>query len=158
MKDATSCKAGEVPLVRLALHREKCVRLKERATTPDAVVAWVQKHYGCAPQEYFIALGLSSTMEPLGIVEVAQGGVASTHVDPRVIFSALLLMGAVGFIVLHNHPSGDAQPSSDDIALTKVLYQGSKVLSLHLFDHIVVGRGGTSRSFQTLGMMDSIKS
>jgi DNA repair protein RadC len=152
--EAERCRRGQLPVVRLALAREKCARNPGGSlSTPEAVLEYVRRHYGCKPQEYFLALGLDSKLRPLGILEVGVGGFASSLVDPKVLFSGLLLMGAQAFILYHNHPSGDPEPSVEDVTMTRQLMQAAQVLSLRFLDHIVAGVEGYV-SFSTRGLMN----
>lgn len=140
------CARGQLPVVRLALKKEKCVRNAGVTTnTADTIIEYVKKTYGCLPQEYVVAVGFDPQMRPLGVFEVHAGGIASTMVDPKVLFSGLLLMGASAFVLVHNHPSGDGEPSADDVAMTRQMKAASKTLTLQLLDHfIVTGSGYTS--------------
>ena len=149
------CKNGAPPIVRLALAREKCPRhaVAEKVRTPTDIVNFVQKQYGCQAQEYFVALGISPASEPLGILEVAVGGLDQTAVDPRVLFSGLLLMGATSAVLCHNHPSADTSPSQADVTLTRQLAQSAKLLGIRLLDHIIVGPGAKWSSMLALGLM-----
>lgn len=93
-------------------------------------------------QEHLIALLMNSK----GIVEsteiITKGGLCSSYADPREIFSPAIRKAAAGIILIHNHPSGDPSPSSDDIASTKTLVEAGKILGIKVVDHIVIGRNG----------------
>lgn len=77
---------------------------------------------------------------------ISTGGVATTLVDPKVVFRAALDHQAAGIILVHNHPSGNPSPSKNDIALTKKLMEGGKVVDISVLDHIIVA-GDTYFSF-----------
>lgn len=62
----------------------------------------------------------------------------ATVIDPRTIFRAALECGATSFILAHNHPSGQTQPSEPDKAITKKLKEGGKLLEIHLLDHLIL--------------------
>ncbi len=74
----------------------------------------------------------------LGIFELSSGGVSATVADPKLIFAAAIKANASGVILAHNHPSGTTQPSQSDIALTKKIKEGGKLLEIQLLDHIIV--------------------
>lgn len=150
---ATFCAAGQVPIVRLALAKRACARATRPINTPELVIDYVDKHYGCMPQEYMLAVALDTRMQPLALVEVSVGAVTQSLADPKVLFSALLLAGATAFLLFHNHPSGDPEPSSDDINLTKQMWQAGRILGLALVDHIVIGAGARTVSFMARGLM-----
>lgn len=108
--------------------------------------------YGCEAQEWAVVVGLDSTSQPLGIHEVAVGGLAHTSVDPKVVFAGLLLMGASSFIFFHNHPSGSTQPSAEDVNLTKQLKQVGQLMTIRMLDHIIVSSSGRT-SFLAQGLL-----
>ena len=76
-----------------------------------------------------------------GYAKISQGGICGTQVDVRLIAKYAIDCLASGVIFVHNHPSGNAKPSIEDINLTKRLYETSKMLGIELLDHIVIGDG-----------------
>lgn len=88
----------------------------------------------------------------LGILEVSTGGVSGTIADPKVIFAAAIKASASGFIVAHNHPSGNLTASQADIDLTKRLREGGKILEIQLLDHVIITIEGYM-SFADEGMI-----
>mgnify|MGYP001574395507 CR=1 FL=1 len=149
-----SCTGGALPEVKLALERTRCLKgggplLK----TPSEVGDFLAKHFGCQPQEQFLAVGFNSRNEVLGVLDVGTGGIDSAAVDPRVMFSGLILMGASAFIMAHNHPSGDPSPSRQDVDLTRQLKRGAELLTIRMLDHIVISRGGEIHSMVQAGTM-----
>lgn len=69
------------------------------------------------------------------------GNISSARVDVKQIFEETIKTGMSKFILVHNHPSGDATPSMQDLELTKRIEEGAKLLELQLLDHIVIGDG-----------------
>lgn len=69
------------------------------------------------------------------------GNISSARVDVKQIFEETIKTGMSKFILVHNHPSGDATPSMQDLELTKRIEEGAKLLELRLLDHIVIGDG-----------------
>ncbi len=72
-------------------------------------------------------------------VVLTKGTLRSSQISPREIFETAFRYNAASFILLHNHPSGDPTPSSDDNYLTSMLYQLSNTMQLPMLDHIIVG-------------------
>ncbi len=70
---------------------------------------------------------------------ISIGGVSGTVVDPKIIFSAALNHLASGIILCHNHPSGNLNPSQQDIDLTKKLFEAGKLLDIDVCDHLIIG-------------------
>ena len=90
----------------------------------------------------------------VGFSEVARGGIDTCPIDPRMVFRAAVATGAAALIVAHNHPSGSAVPSDEDLQLTKRLQRGAEYLGLKVLDHVVVTDEETV-SMAASGMMPS---
>jgi len=73
-------------------------------------------------------------------IEVARGSLTGVEVHPREVFRSLIRQAAAAAVVAHNHPSGDSQPSPDDIALTRRLRLAGEILGIPILDHVVIGR------------------
>ena len=89
-------------------------------------------------REEFNILLLNRANHVIGWFNVSMGGVASTVVDPKVIFSVALKCNASGIILSHNHPSGNLNPSNADLELTKKLKNGGQILEIQILDHIIL--------------------
>ena len=92
--------------------------------------------------EQFKVMLTNRAQKVLGIVEISTGGVSGTVADPKVIFAAAIKASACGFILAHNHPSGNLTPSQADIDLTKKMKEGGKLLEIQLLDHLIVTTEG----------------
>ncbi|MEP1095759.1 MAG: DNA repair protein RadC [Cyclobacteriaceae bacterium] len=88
-------------------------------------------------EEFWIIL-LKRSNEVILKQMISQGGVSGTVVDAKIIFKKALEEMASGLILIHNHPSGNLQPSNEDIALTKKIQNGGKSLDINLLDHLIV--------------------
>jgi len=93
-------------------------------------------------QEEFKILILNNANFVLGIYPFSKGGISGTAVDIRIIMSVLLKTLATGFIMLHNHPSGNLKPSNSDIALTKKMKNAADTLEIKLLDHLIITKNG----------------
>lgn len=89
-------------------------------------------------RESFKILLLNRSNRVKGVFEVSKGGLNSTVVDPKIVFSVALKTLASGIILCHNHPSGNVKPSNEDIALTKKLKEAGKYLDIDVLDHIII--------------------
>ncbi len=89
------------------------------------------------PHEEFWVILLNRANVVMRKVAVSQGGVAGTVADPKMIFKEALEQLASSIILVHNHPSGNRQPSAADIALTKKLRQAGDFLDLPILDHLI---------------------
>lgn len=92
--------------------------------------------------EQFKILLLNTANKVLGIFEVSTGGVAGTVADPKLIFMAALGANASAIILSHNHPSGNLQPSPQDLSLTKKIAEGGKILDIRVLDHLIITTEG----------------
>ena len=89
-------------------------------------------------REYFYALLLNRANKLLGFYQVSMGGITGTVVDPRIVFQAALKANASSIILVHNHPSGNTQPSDADRDITKKLKSGGSFLDIPVLDHLIV--------------------
>lgn len=93
-------------------------------------------------REAMLVFFLSRSNRIVNWMLLSLGGIAGTVTDIRVILQAALLSNASNFIMLHNHPSGNPEPSDSDVKLTKEYAEAGRLLSIPLLDHIVVTRDG----------------
>lgn len=89
-------------------------------------------------KEEFEVLLLNTANKVLGISKISEGGVAGTVVDLKIVFQTALNANASSIILAHNHPSGNLKPSDQDIALTKRIVEGAKLLDLKVLDHLIL--------------------
>lgn len=112
-----------------------------------------QARLGNLKQEVFIAIGLSSKNETIRELVVGQGTVNECRVEPREVFRPLIAEAATRAVLLHNHPSGDSQPSPYDVALTRRLARVGELVGIPILDHVVIARGSYS-SLRDLGLLN----
>jgi DNA repair protein RadC len=91
-----------------------------------------------ALQEHFIVAYLNRANRVIGVYHTSKGGVTGTVADPRLILGTALKVVASGMILAHNHPSGNIQPSANDIELTRKIKEGGQLMDVTLHDHIIV--------------------
>lgn len=82
---------------------------------------------------------LNSQNVVIKIQNISYGGTNSASVDPKDLFAEAIKLGAPKIIMVHNHPSGNAMPSEQDINFTQKMEQASEILGIQLLDHIVIG-------------------
>ena len=85
----------------------------------------------------------------MGIERVYQGTATGTSVRIGELFRYAVSAGGVGIVLVHNHPSGDAQPSDEDIRITKEVLAASKLLDIEVLDHLVLGGEGSFTSIRS---------
>lgn len=127
-----------------------------RATVPirssrDVVAALAPK-LAESEVEIFLAVPVDARNRPMGELRLSVGGLSACPVKPRDVFRALLREAAHGVVFAHNHPSGEPNPSVDDIELTRRLEDAGALLGVRVLDHVIVGREGYF-SFLDAGML-----
>ena len=90
-------------------------------------------------EENFVILCLNTKNKIAGVHTVSIGSLNASIVHPREVFKAALLNNANGIICLHNHPSGDPEPSRDDIEITHRLANAGNILGIKVLDHVIIG-------------------
>ncbi len=92
--------------------------------------------------ESFKILLLNRGNRVIKTVNISNGGIAGTVVDPKVIFKSAIDHEASSIILSHNHPSGNLKPSSEDIRITKKLKASGEILSIGVLDHLIISERG----------------
>ncbi len=92
-------------------------------------------------QERFAVVLLDVRHRLIGTKVITIGTATETLAHPREIFKTVIRHGAVRCIVAHNHPSGNLEPSPDDLSLTRQLLQGAQILAVPVLDHLIIGNG-----------------
>ncbi len=99
------------------------------------------KDISCLDKEAFFVVTLSQKNSTIDRHLVSMGTLTASLVHPREAFRPALQDGAAAVAFVHNHPSGDPTPSSDDMSLTKRLKDAADLLGIRILDHVIVGRG-----------------
>ena len=105
-----------------------------------------------ADRENFVAVLVDTKNKVIGINTVSVGALNTTVVHPREVFKPAVLCNAAGVLLAHNHPSGDATPSEDDMKTTKRLCDAGTILGITVLDHIIIGEDGYF-SFKAQGLI-----
>ena len=92
-------------------------------------------------RKQFIIACLNTKNEPTNISVISVGTLNKAIVHPREVFKTAILSNAASIMAFHNHPSGDTEPSQQDIQLTNRLYEGGQLLGIKLLDHLIIGDG-----------------
>ncbi|MDC3956224.1 JAB domain-containing protein [Polyangium jinanense] len=111
------------------------------------VVAWAHPRLGHLAHEEMHLLAISGQGALRGARLIARGGLHALAVRPSDILRAGLELAASGFVLVHNHPSGNPNPSPEDIALTLRVQQSADLLGMPLVDHVIVVASGRFSSF-----------
>ena len=110
-------------------------------SSPEAVKDFLMANLRDLPHEVFCALFLDARNRLLAFERLFDGSIRGATVYPREIIKHVLKHNASAVIFAHNHPSGDAQPSSADIELTTTLKEALQLIDVQVLDHFVIGDG-----------------
>ena len=86
------------------------------------------------------------------IIDISYGGTSSAQVNPKDIMAEAIKIGAPKILLIHNHPSGDPEPSFADFEITERIEKASKIMGIELIDHIVIGDGSYESIFLKRGV------
>jgi len=116
--------------------------------TPQAVADYFREVTPALDVEKCWVLCLDKRRRLLRSVEATKGTSDSTVINPRVVFRAAVANNATSVVVVHNHPSGDPEPSKADYAVTRRLREAADVVEVELLDHVVLGNPAVDRAGQ----------
>lgn len=117
---------------------------------PTDVYELVKDELAKLDREVFLAVSLTTRNRVLGINTISVGSLDSSLVHPREVFKTAILQNASSMVLVHNHPSGDIEPSEEDLEITKRLVEAGKLLGIDVIDHVIVGSKFYSFSEQGL--------
>ena len=112
---------------------------REATRTADSAHNVFRQVLGHQSAEEFWVLLLNGKHCPLGLAQVSVGTLTTSLVHPREVFGPAVRIGAAALIVAHNHPSGDPEPSAEDLAVTTRLIEVGKLLGIPVLDHLILG-------------------
>ncbi|MGF7184409.1 DNA repair protein RadC [Desulfitispora alkaliphila] len=143
--------AKRVNIVSLKMVREATVLYQQRKiTSPSDVACLMEEFLAEADREKFIVICLDTKNQPTAINVVAIGSLSSCNVSVREVFKVAVISNSASIIVSHNHPSGNPEASSEDIAITKRLVEAGEVMGIPVLDHIIIGEN-KFKSLKELG-------
>ncbi len=131
-----------VNVVTFSVVREAAAPAPAKLNGPAEVAALAREVIPDDGREHFYALYLNAQNGLIAVHAVSVGTVSATLVHAREVFGpALRLLGVSSVVLIHNHPSGEATPSREDIRLTRQLVEAARLLDLRVHDHVVIGNG-----------------
>ena len=139
---------GQAQAARVAATLELGARLASEGRgplpsfrTPGESARYLLPRYGARPVETFgiLALDVRHRLKREAIISV--GCLTSSLVHPREVFQEAVVARAAALVLFHNHPSGDPEPSAEDIALTRRLAAAGTLMGIEILDHVVLGAG-----------------
>ena len=119
--------------------------------SPAEALALLAPRFGDAQAEKIVVLHLGADRLLLAVGEYP-GQVNQAELPIRAVIAEALRVGAALLVVAHNHPSGDADPSAEDLRVSRLLADTARPLGIQLVDHLIVA-GSDSRSLRALGLL-----
>ena len=144
-----------IPGFRISLVREPGVKLTERPSmqSPSEAAPILRDYIGDLDREVFVVAMLTTRHRILGLHTVSVGCLTASLVHPAMVMKPAILASAAGLVLGHNHPSGDPEPSAEDLALTRRLAAAGSLLGIEILDHLVIGEAGRFVSFRQRGFL-----
>ena len=137
---------GQVKAVQIKCIGELSKRIATREArklldfhSPDTIAAYYMERMRHEEQEQMICAMLNTKNQFLGDEVISRGTVNASLVSPRDLILAAFRHRAVYMILVHNHPSGNPEPSKDDLLFTKRVWEAGALVDIPLLDHIVIG-------------------
>jgi len=152
--------AAGTTMYKIPVYKIKLVRSSTRSVKVDVIrniedaADAFRKYLESEDREHFMVMMLDNKRRIIGIHTISVGTIDETLVHPREVFKAAILANAHAIILGHNHPSGDATPSIDDIEITRELVRAGEYLKIAVLDHIIVGQDGSFTSLSRDELID----
>jgi len=125
---------------------------KKLIRTPEDVAKYYMPRFMGARTEKFLTLLLNSANQVFREVTISEGSLNASIAQPREVFRLAITESAASIILLHNHPSGNPEPSREDIAITKKLKEAGQLMEIDVVDHIILA-GNNFTSFAKRGLI-----
>ena len=129
-----------VPLYTTRLVRERTFTFptRDQVRSPADAAAVLAEYFSDRDREEFVVAFTDTGGTLTGLHVASVGGLAASIVEPRQVFKAAVLANAAAVIVAHNHPSGNPEPSREDVAVTRQLVEAGKVMGIPVHDHLII--------------------
>jgi len=131
-----------IPQVEISMIREVEVSNTRYGCSKEVADSDIAKDILKSDREKFICIHLNIKNQIVSFEVASTGSLTSSIVHPREVYKGAILSNAASVIFMHNHPSGDPEPSDDDIEITKRLEKAGEILGINVLDHIIVARSG----------------
>jgi DNA repair protein RadC len=109
---------------------------------PDDIVDLVGKELRKEQREFFLVVLLNARHEVMARETVSIGSLNASIVHPREVFKPAVIASAASVVLVHNHPSGDPEPSDEDLSITKRLIEAGELLGIGVLDHVIIAERG----------------
>ncbi len=152
-KGISDVKASQLMALAELSKRISTLKLEKiKISSPGDAAMFLMEEMRYYKKEYFKIILLDTKNNIKKISEISVGSLNSSIVHPREVFSEAVASSASSVILVHNHPSGESEPSREDISLTNRLDECGKILGIKILDHIIIG-DGVFYSFKEEGLL-----
>ena len=129
-----------VPLYTTRLVRERTFDFatRDQLRSPADAAAVLGEYFRDRDREEFVVAFLDTANTLVGLHVASVGGLAASIVEPRQVFKAAVLANAAAVLLAHNHPSGNPEPSREDVAVTKQLVEAGRIMGIPVHDHLIL--------------------
>ena len=129
----------EIPVVKIKLVREGKIDTQNKISSPKDASKIMYEYLDGVDREHLGVMCLNTKNIIMNITTVHIGSLNSSIAHPREIFKTAILSNAASIIIFHNHPSGDTNPSNEDISITLRIKESGKILGIELLDSMIIG-------------------
>ncbi|MBM7623094.1 RadC family protein [Sporohalobacter salinus] len=112
---------------------------KEVITSPQDVANLLLAKLSFLEKEHFVVLLLNTKNEIISIEDISVGSLSNSIVHPREVFKPAIKRSSAAMILAHNHPSGNPEPSNEDIKVTNRIKRAGKIIGIEILDHLIIG-------------------
>ena len=138
----------ETPIYKVMLVRESNIPIaKKSIQSPEDAAKIMMDYLKGTDREHFVGMYLNAANNLITIHTISIGILNSSLVHPREVFKMACMVNAAAIVVAHNHPSGNIEPSAEDLSITRQLVEAGKILGIPLHDHIIVTEENGFMSF-----------
>jgi DNA repair protein RadC len=123
---------------RLVRETEFTYPIRFQVAEPSEVATILQDYFRDKDREEFLIVLLDTANTVTGLSQISVGGLSSSVVEPRQIFKTAILANAAALILAHNHPSGNPEPSQEDIKITRQLAEAGEIMDIPVHDHLII--------------------
>ena len=152
---AKACKLAAAFELGSRVSRERIRSVK--LDTPELIYDHFSHQMSGLANETAVVVTLNARMEHTSSTTISVGTVSETSAHPREVLRPAITRSAFGFILLHNHPSGDPTPSAADYRITENLLRAAEIIQIRMVDHLIIGRPAAGRmpyfSFRSGGLI-----
>ena len=115
---------------------------RELVERPEVTANYLAIRYGSSDQEIMGAIFLDARNRVISEREIFRGTMVRTAVEPRPVIREAILISAASIILFHTHPSGNPEPSAEDMGFTRRLSKAADIMNIKLVDHLILGARG----------------